>query len=236
MPESVTGETRYSDSYFVFLQFVLMIVELFLMFFVFVYPCEKFASLVGVKDIRFDSVRSLVALRVTGRGAGINRNFRCNRLFVFDVMFVFTVIRALKPYIKVVIRCVNFYILEFNCILALFRNKGLMFICLAPNCYQTVLPVGDIKGNNYIVLCFLTSHLLGFNFNIVYYRSKGSLVWDVVQCAVFCFVRPNTIFVLLSVSRKSFYFDRHIALFYLCARIWIGNFYRSSAIDARIEL
>ena len=206
------------------------------MFLVLVYPCEKFASLVGIKNISFDGVRSLVALRVTGRRSGINRNFRCNGLFVFDVMFVFAVIRTLKPNIKIVIRRINFDILEFYSILALFCDKGLMFICLAPYRHQTVLPVGDIKGNNYIVLCFLTSHLLGLNLNIAYYGSKGRLVWD-AQLAVFCCIScPNTIGVIFfSVGKQSRYIDRHIALFGLCTRIRVVNLYRGTAIDARIE-
>ena len=231
MLESIAGDICKRDSCG-----ILLILELFFVGDVIVYPSVKLATLVRMSDIKFDSISCLVAFHITNFRPLSNGDFRRHGFFVFDVMFVFTVIRTLKPDIKIVFCRINFDILEFYSILALFCNKGLMFICLAPYRHQTVLPVGDIKGNNYIVLCFLTSHLLGLNLNIAYYGSKGRLVWD-AQLAVFCCIScPNTIGVIFfSVGKQSRYIDRHIALFGLCTRIRIVNLYRGTAIDARIE-
>ena len=193
------------------------------------------ASLVDISNIKFDGVCCLITIRFTGRWSLTNVYIWSNGLLVFDGPFMITVIRILKPDVKVIFLSIGLYILERNSILSFYCNKGLRLL-LAPNRHHTVLPVGDIKGNNYIVLCFLTSHLLGFNFNIAYHRRKGSFVCD-VQFAVISIICPYTIgMILFPVGKQSCYIESHIALFCLYARIRIGNLYRGTAIDARIEL
>ena len=235
MFKSVARETLKSNSYDFFLQMVLFVFELFLISFIVIDPCEKMTSLVDISKIKLDGIGRLLTVRFACNGLFINRYSRRHGFIVFGVMFLTAVIRALKPDVKEVIRCVGFYSIECNCIRSFFRFKGLKYICLTPNRHYAVLSVGNIKGNNYIVLFDVTSHLNGINVNIANHRSKWRLECA-VQYAIFSIVCPDMVCVVLAVSKQAFYFEFYIVIFHLCISVGNERIYFCSAIYARVEL
>ena len=179
MLKSVTGEFLQRDSYFIFRRLVLFVWEFFLMSIVFVYPCEKMASLVDIGNVKLDSISCLVAFHIPHFRSLSNGDMRRHGLLIFDMMFVFAVNRTRKPDVNIVFLRVCFNFLKCDSILPLDCFNGGIFICLTPNGHHTILPIRDIECNSNIILRFIASHLFGSGGNIANDRSKRSLICDI---------------------------------------------------------